>query len=80
MSVRFEVIFNGRRLCTAGIEGDGVLGVGLDRVKHSGQEPQYSLHVGGLGSFGPETGRQEHVSWPVPESIGIGDEITIRLQ
>lgn len=79
MSVRFEVVLNGKRVCTAGIRGDGVLAVGLDRVKHPGQEPTYSLHVGALGSFGPDTGRNEHVSWPVPSSLGIGDEITIRL-
>ena len=38
MSTRFEILKNGERVCISGINGDGVLSVGLTYVKHPGQE------------------------------------------
>lgn len=79
MSVRFEVIYNGKRMCIAGIQGDGILSVGIDHVKRPDEDAVSHLHVGGLGRFDPSVEQDHHVSWPVPDKIQIGDEITVRL-
>ena len=78
MAIRFEVILNGKRLCTSGINGDGVLSTIVNYVKHSNEEPTCELRIGGLGHYHPTNDRQQQVSWPKPE-IGVGDEITIRI-
>lgn len=79
MAVRFEVVHNGKRVCTSGIDGDGVLNVMLCYVKHADSDPKYDLEIGGLGHYHPARPGSQHVSWPRPETVGIGDEITIRL-
>ncbi|QDU35933.1 hypothetical protein Mal4_02150 [Maioricimonas rarisocia] len=79
MSARFEVLLNGERICVAGIDGEGVLSVGLDYVKRQDEDPELNLHVGGLGQYRSDDPRSQHVTWPTPESIGVGDEVTIRL-
>lgn len=78
MSTRFEILKNGKRVCISGINGDGVLSVGLSYVKHADQEGAHNLHIGGLGMFDGSQQRQVHAAWPAP-LISPGDEITIRL-
>jgi len=80
MGIRFEVFRNGQRVCMSGIEGDGVLGVGVNYVNCSGRPPSPSLelHIGGLGHFDGSQKRQHHASWPTAD-IRVGDEITIRI-
>jgi hypothetical protein len=78
MSTRFEILKNGERVCVAGINGDGVLSVGLDYVKHPGHHCTHNLHIGGLGLFDGSQDRQHHAAWPAP-GITTGDEITIRI-
>ena len=79
MSVRLEVLRNGKRVCISGINGDGVLNVIIDYIKHPDSEPRHELHVGGLGHYHPTLKQAQHVWWPAPRQIDIGDEITIRL-
>lgn len=81
MSVRFEVIRNGERLCVAGINGDGVLGVDVGYINRDSDErpPDYRLHVGGLGYYHPSDGTKHHVRWKTPDNLNVGDEITIRI-
>ena len=55
MSVRFEVLRNGHRLCISGINGDGVLTVMVDYVKHKGKDPDLGLSVGGAREVQPIT-------------------------
>ena len=78
MSARFEILKNGERICVSGINGDGVLSVGLTYVKHADQEGVHDLHIGGLGMFDGSQDRQAHAAWPAPR-VGPGDEITIRI-
>ncbi|MEM8672194.1 MAG: hypothetical protein AAGG48_32060 [Planctomycetota bacterium] len=81
MSVRFEVIRNGERLCTAGITGDGVLGVDIGYINRESDEhpPDYRLHVGGLGYYHPSDGKKHHVRWRTPSQLNVGDEIIVRI-
>ena len=78
MSTRFEILKNGERVCICGINGDGVLSVGLDYVKRSGEESSHDLRIGGLGLFDGSLDRQHHADWPTPD-VATGDEITIRI-
>ena len=78
MSTRFEILKNGKRICISGINGDGVLSVGLSYVKRVGEESTHDLHIGGLGMFDGSQDRQHHAGWPAPD-IATGDEITIRV-
>ena len=78
MSTRFEILKNGERICVSGINGDGVLSVGLSYVKHADQEGAHDLHIGGLGMFDGSQKRQHHAAWRAPR-ISPGDEITIRI-
>ena len=43
MSTRFEILKNGKRICISGINGDGVLSVGLSDVKRAGEESTHDL-------------------------------------
>ncbi len=78
MSTRFEILKNGKRVCISGINGDGVLSVGLSYVKRSGEESTHDLNIGGLGIFDGSQDRKHHAGWPAPD-IATGDEITIRI-
>ncbi|PAY19035.1 hypothetical protein CKO51_12850 [Rhodopirellula sp. SM50] len=78
MSTRFEILKNGERVCLSGINGDGVLSVGLTYVKHPGQEHSHDLQIGGLGLYDGSQDRQHHAGWPSPD-VTTGDEITIRI-
>lgn len=78
MSTRFEILCNGERVCTSGINGDGVLSFGVTYVKHANQEPAIDLHTSGLGSFDGSRDHQQHVAWPGLD-LEAGDEITVRI-
>jgi hypothetical protein len=78
MSTRFEILKNGERICVAGINGDGVLSLGVTYVKHAGEEGAHSLDISGLGMYDGSQNRQHHAAWPAPR-ISPGDEITIRI-
>ena len=78
MSTRFEILKNGERVCISGINGDGVLSVVLNYVKHPGQELTHDLQIGGLGMFDGSQDRQHHAAWVSPD-VATGDEITIRI-
>jgi hypothetical protein len=70
--VAYEVFVNGNRLCTAGIDGDGVLTAMLDygrgkRIDH------LHLTVGGLVSS-----TREHLTWP-GTFLKLGDEVRAKV-
>jgi hypothetical protein len=67
----FEVFLNKKRLCIAGIEADCVLSAIVNYV--SVNRERSHLTVGGLN-----TEKDEHVRW-VNRSVGVGDEIRIRI-
>ncbi|MCC9656719.1 hypothetical protein [Rhodopirellula halodulae] len=78
MSTRFEILKNGERVCISGINGDGVLTVGVTYVKHPGQDLNHDLQIGGLGMFDGSKDRRHHADWPSPD-VTTGDENTIRI-
>jgi hypothetical protein len=65
----FEVILNGRRLCTAGAGDDGVLTATVTSV---GKRRELELAIGGLVA-------DAHLKWPSPSSLAVGDEIIVRV-
>ncbi len=72
----FNVHVNGKRVCTAGLAGNGVLGAHVSSIRRkASREPaQLSLHVGGLDSA---TG--EHLVWHEALRLRVGDEIRIKV-
>ncbi len=92
--MRFEITINGEKLCTAGIEGYGVLSTTITRVKRNpGQVDSAKLrnmsfeetlrevaeiNVTGLDTNDSAGGRGKHVGWLVGE-LEVGDEIVVRV-
>jgi hypothetical protein len=72
----FKVQVNGKKVCTAGLPGDGVLGAHVSSVRRKGSRKpaELSLHVGGLDSA---TG--EHLVWREALALHIGDEVRIKV-
>jgi len=72
----FKVHVNGKRVCTAGLPGEGVLGAHVSSVrrKASRKPAKLSLHVGGLDSA---TG--EHLIWHEALRLRVGDEVRIEV-
>ena len=69
----FEVFLNGKRLCLAGLGGQGVLNVIVNSV--SGRNGEcLGLNVGGLTSS-----TNEHVRWEEFKKLKTGDEIRIKI-
>jgi len=84
----FEVIINGKRVCTAGIGEDGVLTSVVTFVKRNrsaeetaetkenNDSESLNIRVGGIANR--ETGAMEQVEW-LEQRLVVGDEITIRI-
>jgi len=69
----YEVLLNDRRLCIAGIDGDGVLNAMLSYDKSNKAIHQH-LTVGGLISA-----TKEDAQW-ICADLHIGDEVTVRIR
>ncbi len=67
-----EVLLNGKKLCTAGIDQAGVLNAMVDIVWRK-PKAEYATHlrVGGMQG-------RDHLNWAAAD-LTIGDEITIRV-
>ncbi len=72
----FNVQVNGKKVCTAGLPGHGVLGAHVSSVRHKGSRkpPTLSLHVGGLDSD-----TREHLVWHEALPLRVGDEVRIKV-
>lgn len=72
----FKVHLNGKKVCTASLDGLGVLDahVCYVRRKDSRHRQELSLHVGGLDSA---TG--EHIVWHEAHQIRVGDKLSIEI-
>lgn len=69
----FQVHFNGKKLCTAGLrERDVVLAATIDYVSRGGN--QLALTVSGLISP-----KAEHVHWVTDKKLRNGDEIRVKV-
>ena len=68
----FKVDLNGKRICVAGVGGDGVLTAIVDYVGN-GRSSTLSLSVGGL--FTPTS---EHAIWKLL-ALKVGDMVVVRV-
>lgn len=69
----FEVHVNGRKVCTAGLGGRGVLNVMIDYVSGESRD-EVALTVGGL-----VRAMEEHVHWVERQKLQTGDEIQVKV-
>ena len=72
--IAFVVSVNGQRVCTIGVGDSGVLGAHVSWSGHSGVPGNLDLGIGGLDSR-----TDEHIRWPDPPEIKVGDSITIQV-
>ena len=72
--IAFVVSVNGQRVGTIGVGDNGVLGAHVSWSGHSGEPGNLNLGFGGLDS-----GTDEHIRWPDPPKIKVGDTITIQV-
>jgi uncharacterized OB-fold protein len=73
----FEVYVNGRRVCTAALQGDGVLTTFVTFFRGAGRKgkrvQEAILSIGRLAS-----GSQTHAEW-LPRNLKVGDEVRVVL-
>jgi hypothetical protein len=69
----FKVHLNGKRVCVAGVGGDGVLNTSVNYVTGNGRD-EFSLTVGGLLSP-----TEEHVRWVRHFPLKVGDKIALHI-
>jgi len=72
--IAFVVSVNGQRVCTVGVGDSGVLGAHVSWSGRSGEAGDLDLGIGGL-----DTRTDEHIRWPDPPEIKVGDTITIQV-
>jgi hypothetical protein len=72
--IAFVVSVNGKRVGTIGVGDSGLLGAHVSWSGDSGEPGNLNLDFGGLDSR-----TNEHVRWPDPPEIKIGDTITIQV-
>jgi hypothetical protein len=70
----FKISLNGKKLCLAGIDRDGVLTAIVNSVTGNGREDLF-LEVGGLVSK-----TDEHVKWINQKRLRVGDRIRVARQ
>jgi hypothetical protein len=72
----FEVLLNGRKICTAGIGEPGVLGAHVSWVQREGNPTadELILHVGGF-----KHSTREHVRWEEARLLQTGDQVLIKI-
>lgn len=72
--IAFKVQVNNKNICTAGIDGNGVLTAILSMVqRESGNDDQLSFSIGGLRSS-----QRDYPDWKCPQ-VQVGDEIKIQI-
>lgn len=71
--VAFVVSVNGRRVCVAGVGGSGVLGAHVSWFMRPDRPDSGELQVGGL-----DTVAREHLDWPVPVKLQVGDTVSVQ--
>jgi len=69
----FEVYINDKKLCTAGIAGDGVVSLIVNSLPRHGSEDCH-LTVGGLNSR-----EMEHLKWVRHKPLSVGDRLQIEV-
>jgi len=69
----FDVYLNDKKVCTAGISGDGVMSLIVNFLPRHGSEDCH-LTVGGLNSR-----EMEHLRWVRRRQLSVGDRLRIEV-
>lgn len=72
--IALVVSVNGERVGTIGVGDSGVISAHVSWSGHPGQPDSLDLGIGGLDSR-----TDEHIRWPEPPEIKVGDTITIQV-
>ena len=72
--IAFVVSVNGQRVCTIGVGDSGVLGAHVSWSGLQGDTGHLDLGLGGLDS-----NTDEHIRWPDPPEIKVGDTVTVQV-
>jgi hypothetical protein len=72
--IALVVSVNGQRVGTIGVGDSGVVSAHVSWSGHSGEPGNLDLGFGGLDSR-----TNEHIRWPDPPEIEVGDTITIQV-
>ncbi len=72
--IAFIVSVNGQRVCTIGVGDSGVLGAHVSWSGGSGEAGDLDLGIGGL-----DTRTDEHIRWPHPPEIKVGDTVSVQV-
>ena len=72
--IAFVVSVNGQRVATIGVGDSGVLSAIVRWAGRAGEAGDLGLDIGGL-----DTRTDEHIRWPHPPEIKVGDMITIQV-
>jgi hypothetical protein len=72
--IAFVVSVNGQRVATIGVGDSGVLSAIVRWAGRAGEAGDLGLDIGGL-----DTRTDEHIRWPDPPEIKVGDTITIQV-
>jgi hypothetical protein len=72
--IAFVVAVNGQRICTVGVGDSGVLSAHVSWTGRAGKPGDLDLGIGGL-----DTRTEEHIRWPPPPEIKVGDSVTIQV-
>jgi|GEM_PF-2944406 len=72
--IAFVVSVNGKQVGTIGIGPSGVLSAYVDWCGEEGEPGDLNLSISGLDSR-----TEEHIRWPRPPEIKVGDTVTIQV-
>lgn len=72
--IALVVSVNGQRVCTVGVGDSGVISAHVNWVGRAGEPGDLDLGIGGLDSR-----TDEHIRWPRPPEIKVGDTVTIQV-
>ena len=70
--IALAVYLNGKKLCVAGVDDDGVLSAIVDCVSHSGKAESKFTLAGLISS------KKEHVMW-INRGLQVSDEVNVRV-
>ena len=73
--IAFVVSLNGKQIGTIGVGDSGVLSAIVRWSGRAGEPGDFGLDIGGL-----DTRTDEHIRWPHPPEIQVGDTITILVK
>jgi hypothetical protein len=72
--IAFIIFRNGQQVATIGVGDSGVLSAHVTWTGRAGEPGDLRLGIGGLN-----TRTDEHIRWPHPQEMKVGDTVTIQV-